>query len=64
MTPAEISAARAALGLTQTQLAAVMGLRGPATISDWERGVKPANGQSARLLQAYVDGYRPKDWPG
>ena len=63
MTPAEIAAARATLGLTQAQLAGVMGLRGSATVSDWERGAKPANPQNIRLLQAYLDGYRPPDWP-
>ena len=63
MTPAEISAARATLGLTQAQLSAVMGLRGPATISEWERGREAMGGLSARLLRAYLAGYRPPDWP-
>ena len=62
MTPAEIRAARKSLALTQGQLAAVMGLR-QATISDWERGIYPQDGSNERLLRAYLDGYRPADWP-
>lgn len=63
MTPAEIAAARATLGLTQAQLSAVMGLRGPATISEWERGREAIGGSNVRLLRAYLAGYRPPDWP-
>lgn len=63
MTPAEIAAARATLGLTQAQLSAVMGLRGPATISEWERGREAIGGSNVRLLHAYLAGYRPPDWP-
>ena len=62
MTPNEIRNARRRLGLTQAQLAAVMGVRGP-TISEWERGARSPGDTSARLLQAYRDGYRPDDWP-
>lgn len=64
MPPAEIRAARKSLALTQGQLAAVMGLRGQGSISEWERGVKSPDGRSVRLLRAYLDGYRPADWPG
>jgi len=63
MTPAEIRAARKVLALTQGQLAAVMGLRGPAAVSEWERGVYSPDGRSVRLLIAYLEGYRPTDWP-
>ena len=63
MTPPEIRAARKSLALTQGQLAAVMGLRGQGSISEWERGVKSPDGRSVRLLRAYLDGYRPQDWP-
>ena len=64
MTPTEIAAARATLGLTQAQLSAMMGLRGPAAISEWEAGKRSPSGQSERLLRAYLAGYRPDDWPG
>ena len=63
MTPAEIRATREAVGLTQAQLAAVMGLRGHAAVSEWERGTKNPDGRSVRLLRAYLCGYRPADWP-
>lgn len=62
MTSDEIRAARKTLGLNQGQLAALMGVR-QATVSDWERGVYSADGPAARLLTAYLDGYRPADWP-
>lgn len=62
-TPEAILAARETLALTQGQLAVVMGLRGPAAISEWERGVKHPDGRSVRLIRAYLDGYRPVDWP-
>ena len=62
VTPSEIRDARKSLALTQGQLAAVMGLR-PATISDWERGVYIQDSSNERLLRAYLDGYRPADWP-
>ncbi len=63
MTPAEIRDAQLRLRLTQKQLATVMGLRGPAAISEWERGVRQPDGRSVRLIRAYLDGYRPVDWP-
>lgn len=63
MTPAQVRAAREALGLTQKQLAAVMGVRGNATVSEWEIGKRKIGPTAARLLAAYVDGYRPEDWP-
>lgn len=66
MTPTEIRKARASLGLSQDQLAAVMdlGKRGGQTVSEWERGVRQPRGPTARLLRAYlIDGYRPDDWP-
>ena len=62
MTPAELRAARKSLGLTQGQLAAVLGVR-QATVSDWERGKHSPDGPAARLIAAYVEGYRPQDWP-
>lgn len=63
MTAAELRAARDAIGLTQKQLATVMGLRGPATVAEWERDKRKIGPTAARLLAAYVNGYRPEDWP-
>ncbi len=62
MTPAELRAARKSLGLTQGQLAGVMGVR-TATVSDWERDIHSPDGPAARLIAAYLTGYRPQDWP-
>lgn len=63
MTPAEVANTRAILGLTQAELAAVMGLRAAAAVSEWERGKRIPDGRSVRLLWAYLEGYRPPDWP-
>lgn len=63
-TPAEIKEARQSLGLTQAQLAPLLGY-GPAKarISELERGARPVTAAAARLLAAYLAGYRPPDWP-
>jgi len=63
MTPDQVRDARKALGLTQTQLARVMKLRGNASVSDWETGVRNIGPCYVLLLRAYLDGYRPDDWP-
>lgn len=63
MTPDEIRAAQKALGLSQAKLAQVMGLRGQAAISEWLTGKHEPTGPAVRLLRAYLDGYRPRDWP-
>jgi DNA-binding transcriptional regulator YiaG len=62
MTPEEVRRARYKLGLTQAELAAVMGVR-TMSVSDWERGTRIPSSQSVRLIQAYLSGYRPADWP-
>lgn len=62
MNPADITEAREMLRLTQAQLAAVMGLRGGISVSEWERGIRNPSAQAARLIRAYLDGYRPEDW--
>lgn len=62
MTPEQFREARQRLGLTQTALAAVMGYGASSRISAIEaHETVPA--QAARLMQAYIDGYRPADWP-
>lgn len=71
MTPDDVKAARAALGLSQSQLSRLLGFsvetsppnaRG-APVARIERGAKPIGGAEERLLRAYLDGYRPGDWP-
>ena len=62
MTPAELKQARRALGLTQTQAANMCGctLR---SVQNWEGGEYAVSDYAARLIRAYLDGYRPEDWP-
>ena len=64
MTPAEFRELRHKLGLNQTQLAAVMGYgsAGQSRISELEGG-ETVPAKAERLMQAYVSGYRPSDWP-
>ena len=59
----EITALRHALGLTQTQLARVLGYAHSPRVSELERGVRVIDAGRARLLRAYASGYRPVDWP-
>ncbi|MES2753830.1 MAG: hypothetical protein V4659_04120 [Pseudomonadota bacterium] len=62
MTPADFKAARLALGLNGAEAARVMGYGNVSRIYNLEaRGEVPP--QAARLMQAYLDGYRPADWP-
>ena len=62
MTPAAFKQARQTLGLTQVQLAAVMGLH-QTTVARIETGRLPIPQPVRRMLTAYLDGYRPEDWP-
>lgn len=68
MTGDELRAAREALGLTQHQLAVLLGFADqPHTknnVSKLERGEKTLDAARTRLVRAYVSGYRPDDWPG
>lgn len=66
MTPKDIKDARLKLGLTQSQLAILLGYKGDnvrAMMHDLETGAKPLREPQMRLLVAYTEGYRPKDWP-
>jgi transcriptional regulator with XRE-family HTH domain len=63
MTPADIKEARYSLGLTQAQLAPLLGYALKDRISELERGTRNAGPAVALLLRAYIDGYRPSAWP-
>jgi DNA-binding transcriptional regulator YiaG len=63
MTPYEIREARRQLGLSQAELAPLLGYGDVARVSEIERGVRQPNAAVIRLLCAYLDGYRPQDWP-
>ena len=63
MTPEELKDARRKLCLNQDEAAQVLGYGSYARISEIERGARKPGDAVVRLLQAYLDGYRPGDWP-
>lgn len=66
MSPNEIRAARSALGLSLDKLAAMLGYVGPFKkdqMHKLEIGTRDLRPPQERLLRAYLDGYRPPDWP-
>lgn len=54
---------REKLGLTQDEMSRVLGYVSQSKISDIERGVRRPSQAVSLLLQAYLDGYRPVQWP-
>ncbi|MBU3035946.1 hypothetical protein [Tritonibacter mobilis] len=64
----EIKEARSKLGLTGVEMGRMLDINDPKTYRTYEmdpsksqsRGLPP---RAARLLQAYLDGWRPDDWP-
>lgn len=63
MTPAEFRNARLRLSLNQTDLAEVMGYSGQPQISAIENATTDVAAQSSRLMESYMGGWRPRDWP-
>lgn len=66
MTPDQIKEARHRLGLSLSELAQMLGYEGQhmrTQMDDLETGRRPLRGCQHRLLIAYLEGYRPKDWP-
>ncbi len=65
MTASEFRTIRLRLGLTQAELAAVLGYPIAMQISELERitNPKPVPRHVAMLMKAYDDGYRPEGWP-
>ena len=66
MTGNEIKKARQQLGLTLEQLGTLLGYQGKQVRSqayDLESGRRDLREPQRRLLLAYLEGYRPKDWP-
>lgn len=67
-TPGALKEARQALGLSVAGMAAMLGV-GELQVRRMElppdrQSHRPVTGTTARLLRAYLDGYRPADWPG
>lgn len=65
MTPNQFRKIRESLGFTQQELADFLGYGRALRISEFERETNPRAVPDllARLMIAYRDGYRPKDWP-
>lgn len=62
MTPDEFKAARKTLGLTAQQMGEMLGLS-RSTVFRIAAGEWTCTPGTERLLRAYLDGYRPNDWP-
>lgn len=67
MTHQEIQDARVKLGLSVADMARMLGhsdihQRRLESLPDVSMH-RTANGATVRLLRAYLDGYRPRDWP-
>ena len=66
MTPQDLKQARLKLGLTLSECAKLLGYDGNHAnqqlrrMESGERDIRPAQ---ERLIKAYLDGYRPDDWP-
>lgn len=63
MNSEKIKQARSKLGLTQSQMAKLLGYGAVARVSEIENGSRDPGISVVRLLQAYLEGYRPDDWP-
>ena len=66
MTPEELHRARRKLGLTLEAMATMLGYQGEQRrqmMHDLETGRRAVREPQRRLIEAYLDGYRPADWP-
>lgn len=67
MTPTQLREARRDLGLSVRQLAAMLSVDPDLVrrmeIQIGDEGHRPIRGVIQRLVLAYLDGYRPPDWP-
>lgn len=59
----DFRAAREGFGFSLRQWAHLLGYLTIVGVYRMESGVRPVNVTAARLAQAYLDGYRPSDWP-
>lgn len=67
MTYEEFQKARQKLGLSVSQMALMLGV-GELQVRRMQIAPglnthRPVNGTTERLIVAYLEGYRPKDWP-
>lgn len=66
MTPDQLARARKRLGLTLEQMAAMLGYDGSqakSQVHHLETGRREIRPAQRRLIEAYLSGYRPRDWP-
>ncbi len=66
MSPDELRTARLSLGLSLDQMAGLLGYSGNKrkhTQYALEHGLRTIRGAQSRLVNAYLAGYRPDDWP-
>ena len=62
----QIQEARRKLGLTLEQMATLLGYQGVERrqqANDLESGRRTIREPQRRLVEAYLEGYRPRDWP-
>ena len=66
MTPHQVREARHSLGLELSEMALMLGYFGAqmkSQMRDLETGRRELREPQRRLIQAYLEGYRPEDWP-
>lgn len=66
MTGEQMKAARQSLGLTLEEMASMLGYQGENRRQmqyDLETERRPIREPQRRLIEAYLEGYRPSDWP-
>lgn len=69
MSPDDFREAQHKLGLSDTELAAVLGYNDAAHVRRHKvrntalPSYREPNAQAVRLIRAFLDGYRPPDWP-
>ncbi len=66
MTGDQLKEARQKLGLSLAQMAQVLGYQGAHArdqVFDMETGKRPIREAQRRLVQAFLEGYRSRDWP-
>lgn len=66
MTPDQLTRARKRLGLTLKQMADLLGYEGghaKSQVHHLETGRREIRPAQRRLIEAYLAGYKPDDWP-
>lgn len=66
MTPTQLSEARRKLGLSLSEFAYLLGYEGEGArghMHNLESGKRILMPAQRRLVEAYLAGHRPKDWP-